>query len=324
MKLNVIKQRSLWWLISSVVIGAGLVAMIISTLNPDIRAPLRLGLDFIGGSRLEFELACAPNSCSKPIDPSVVRNVLATENLASSSIQVLDNYGVSIRTPALSVEQRTQLQSKLTEALGQFNPAKTQIDTVGPSLGRQLLSSGLLALILSFAGIMLYLSARFQLDYAILAIVALFHDVLVTVGAFSILGLVAGVEVDSLFVVALLTIIGFSVNDTVVIYDRVRENIKLNPKASISEIVDAAVDQTLGRSINTTFTTMLPLVAIFLLGGETLKTFSLALMIGFGMGAYSSIFIASTLLAWWRERTGNIYPALADGMDGEPSSEPKV
>jgi preprotein translocase subunit SecF len=319
MKLNVIKQRGLWWLISLLVIGAGIIGMVLSSLNPEIRAPLRLGLDFVGGSRLEFELACAPNSCAKPIDPSVVREVLATENLANSSIQVLDKYGVSIRTPALTVEQRTKVQSKLVASLGQFNPARTQIDTVGPSLGRQLLSSGVLALVLSFAGIMLYLSARFQLDYAVLAIVALFHDVLVTVGIFAILGLVAGIEVDSLFVVALLTIIGFSVNDTVVIYDRVRENIKLNPGGSISEIVDAAVDQTLGRSINTTFTTMLPLLAIFLLGGETLKNFSLALMIGFGMGAYSSIFIASTLLAWWRERQGALQPALANS---EPSAEP--
>jgi preprotein translocase subunit SecF len=305
LKFSVIKQRALWWMISVIIIAAGFVAMAISMTRPDIKAPLRLGLDFSGGSRLEFVLACAPNNCSQPIDPATVREVLATENLANSSIQVLDQFGVTIRTQPLAVEQRTQVQTKLEAKLGQFNPSKTQIDTVGPTLGRQLLSNGLLALFLSFAGIAIYLSFRFQIDYAVLAIVALVHDVLVTIGAFSILGLTAGVEVDSLFVVALLTIIGFSVNDTVVIYDRVRENLKLNPNDSIAEVVDASVLQTLTRSINTTFTTLLSLVAIFLFGGETLKTFSLALIIGFTMGAYSSIFIASTLLAWWRERGGS-------------------
>jgi preprotein translocase subunit SecF len=317
-KFSVIKQRALWWAISAIIIAAGLVAMAISMGRPDIKAPLRLGLDFSGGTRIEMELACVPN-CPKPIDIADVRAVMSSENLANSGIQILDNYGVTIRSQALDVVQRTRIQDKLTAKLGKFNPAKTQIDTVGPTLGRQLLSSALLALLLSFAGIAIYLSFRFQIDFAVLAVVALVHDVLVTTGVFSILGLVANVEVDSLFVVALLTIIGFSVNDTVVIYDRVRENLKLSPNDSISDVVDASVLQTLSRSINTTFTTLLSLVAIFLFGGDTLKTFSLALIVGFAMGAYSSIFIASTLLAWWRERQGNrpLSPAA-----GSPSPTP--
>jgi preprotein translocase subunit SecF len=117
------------------------------------------------------------------------------------------------------------------------------------------------------------------------------------------LGLVQGVEIDSLFVVGILTIIGFSVNDTVVIYDRVREVISLNPEQNIDQVVDDAVNQTLTRSINTTLTVLLTLFSIFLFGGETLKNFALCLIVGFTAGAYSSIFIASTLLAWWRERT---------------------
>ncbi|HEY9811046.1 MAG TPA: protein translocase subunit SecF [Halomicronema sp.] len=307
MKLNVIKNRSLWWGISLAIIIAGIIAMIISWANPDIRAPLRPSLDFIGGTRLQFELDCSkPNNCAKPIDPATVREVLATENLAGSSIQVLgeEKHAISIRTKNLNVEQRTQLEEALTQKLGTFNPQGTQIDSVGPTLGRQIFSSGLLALILSFVGITVYLTFRFQLDYAFFAFVALFHDVLITVGIFSILGLVLGVEVDSLFIVALLTIIGFSVNDTVVIYDRVREVLKLHPELHINQVVDDAVNQTLTRSINTTLTTLLTLFAIFLFGGETLKFFALALIIGFTAGAYSSIFIASTLLAWWRERIG--------------------
>jgi preprotein translocase subunit SecF len=205
----------------------------------------------------------------------------------------------------LDVEQRTKLQTALSEKIGAFAPQSIQIDTVGPTLGKQLFTSGLLALLVSFAGITTYLTFRFQLDYAFFAFVAVFHDVLVTLGVFSFLGLVQGVEVDSLFVVALLTLIGFSVNDTVVIYDRVREVIKLNPGQSIDQIVDDAVMQTLGRSINTTFTTLLTLFSIFLFGGETLKYFALALIVGFIAGSYSSIFVASTLLAWWRSRTGN-------------------
>jgi preprotein translocase subunit SecF len=152
-------------------------------------------------------------------------------------------------------------------------------------------------------GIITYLTVRFQFDYGFFALVALLHDILMTVGIFSILGLVLGLEADSLFIVALLTISGFSVQDTVVIYDRVRENIKLHPDRPIEQIVDDSVTQSLSRSINTVLATLLTLFSLFLFGGETLKNFALTLIIGFTMGAYSSIFIASALLAWWRVRT---------------------
>lgn len=307
MKLQIIKQRGLWWTASMVLIVTGLVAMFLSWKNPEIQAPLRPSLEFKGGTRLELELDCSkPGNCDKPIDLAIVREVMAKQNQGGSSIQILGNesHAISIRSAPLNVEERTTIQAALTEKLGIFDPAKTQINTVGPVIGQQLLSSGLLALLVSFAGIMVYLSLRFQFDYAVFAIIALFHDVLITVGAFAILGLTLGVEVDSLFVVALLTIVGFSVNDTVVIYDRIRETVTLNPSRHINDIVDDAVNQTLTRSINTTVTVLLSLVSIFLFGGETLKTFALALIIGFTMGAYSSIFIASTLLALWRVKTG--------------------
>jgi preprotein translocase subunit SecF len=171
-------------------------------------------------------------------------------------------------------------------------------------------------------GIIIYLTFRFQLDYALFAIVALLHDVLITTGLFSIFGLLLNLEVDSLFIVALLTIIGFSVNDTVVIYDRIRETIKVNPQQPIVEVVDDAVNQTLGRSINTTLTTLLSVIAIFVFGGETLRYFALALIIGFAIGSYSSIFVASTLLTWWRERTEK-YPILvsAEAIDTSTNSQ---
>jgi preprotein translocase subunit SecF len=310
MRLNINKARRTWWTISSVIILVGIISMVISTLNPSIKAPLRPSLDFIGGTRLQFVRDCSkPGNCDQPIDINLVREVAKSQGLGDSSIQLISENGqengITIRTKNLETEQRSNLQNALTEKIGTFDPQKNQIDSVGATLGKELFTSGILALIVSFIGITVYMAFRFQLDYALLAIVALFHDILVTTGVFSILGLVFGVEVDSLFIVALLTITGFSVNDTVVIYDRIRETIKLHPEQPIAEVVDDAVNQTLSRSINTTLTTLLTLTAIFLFGGETLHYFSLALIVGFIMGAYSSIFIASTLLIWWRERSEN-------------------
>ena len=301
MKINVIKRERLWWASSVFIIAFGLIAMAVSW--SIIGTPLKPSLDFIGGTRLQLQLECAASkSCQEPIDVAKVREVLEEEGLGGSGIQIIEDYTLSIRSKTLDVAERTKLQQVLTEKIGKFNIETIQIDTVGPTVGQELFTNGLLALILSFVGIAVYLNFRFQADYAFFAIVALFHDVLLTVGIFAILGLVAGVEVDSLFLVALLTIIGFSVNDTVVIYDRIRENLEKYPDEPINNVVDDSVNQTLTRSINTTSTTLLPLIAIFFFGGETLKYFALALIIGFVTGAYSSIFISSTLLAWWRNR----------------------
>jgi preprotein translocase subunit SecF len=304
MNLRINKQRKIWWAISATIILTGIIAMIISWTNPNIQAPLKPSLDFIGGTRLQLELDCTqPNTCQTPLDLVAVREVLNSQGLGNSNIQIVgpEKHAIDIRSKTLNVDQRSKLIEALSNQFGQFDPAKTQIDTVGPTLGKQIFQDGLLALFVSFLGITIYLTFRFKFDYAIFALVALIHDVLVTMGVFAILGLVFGVEVDSLFLVALLTIIGFSVNDTVVIYDRVREVLKLNPEQNINDTVDQAVNQTLTRSINTSFTTLLPLVAILIFGGETLKYFALALIIGFIAGSYSSIFVASSLLAWWRQ-----------------------
>ncbi|BAY28285.1 protein-export membrane protein SecF [Nostoc carneum NIES-2107] len=322
MKLTINKSRSLWWTVSAAFILSGIISMVISWQNPNIHAPLRPGLDFVGGTRLQFERDCTKaGNCDKPIDIGVVRDVAKEQGLGDSSIQIVGDNGILIRTKNLDADQRTKLRNTLSEKVGEFDPQKNQIDSVGPTLGAELFRSGILALVVSFVGITIYMAFRFQWDYAIFAIVALFHDILITVGSFSILGLLLGIEADSLFIVALLTITGFSVNDTVVIYDRIRETIKVHPDRPIAEIVDDAVNQTLTRSINTTLTVLLTLLAIFLFGGETLRNFSLALIIGFTMGAYSSIFIASTLLAWWRERTGqSVAVATANATDTSASS----
>ncbi|MBH8566112.1 protein translocase subunit SecF [Nostoc sp. CENA67] len=329
MKLSINKSRSLWWTVSGAIILAGIISMVISWQNPNIKAPLRPSLDFVGGTRLQFERDCTkPGNCDKPIDINVVREVAKAQGIGDSGIQIVADRdtkaenGILIRTKNLDTDQQIQLKNALSEKVGAFDERKSQVDIVGPTLGRELFTSGVIALIMSFVGIVVYLAFRFQLDYAVFAVIALFHDVLITVGIFSILGLVLGIEVDSLFIVALLTITGFSVNDTVVIYDRIRETLKINPNRPIADIVDDAVNQTLGRSINTTLTVLLTLFAIFLFGGETLKNFALALIIGFTMGAYSSIFIASTLLVWWRERTGqSVAVGSAEPIDTSPSSQ---
>ncbi|MFN5729419.1 MAG: protein translocase subunit SecF, partial [Pseudanabaena sp.] len=265
MKLDVIKNARFYVSLSSAVILAGLVAMVISF--QQIGSPLRLGIDFTGGSSITLGLSCgSANNCGKKIDVGVVRQAIESKGFANSVIQSVegkDLQGVSVRTARLSTEQREKLRSVLTDALkpyGEIDPKKSQIDEVGPAIGQQALNNGLLALAISFAGIGIYLTFRFQSDYASFAIIALFHDIFVTAGMFSILGLTLGVEIDSLFIVAMLTICGFSVNDTVVIYDRIRENVKIDAGATkFNDLINASINQTLGRSINTTLTSTLPL-----------------------------------------------------------------
>ena len=330
LSLQISKQRKTWWLISGILVALSIAAMAISM--SQFKFPIRPGLDFTGGTRLQLERDCSVADCSAPIDPADVREILSAQGLGNSSVQVTSTQrqqgqGVSIRTGGvdrLDVTSRTALEEKLSDAIGPFDSESTQNDTVGPVLGERILSSGLVALLVAFAGIVIYLSVRFKLDYAILALVALFHDVFISVGVFAALGLALGIEVNSLFIVALLTIVGFSVNDTVVIYDRIREMIKFNPEQPIDEVVDNAVNQTLGRSINTTLTTTLPLIAIFLFGGLTLKNFSLALIIGFILGAYSSIFIASSMLGWWRSRSEVLLPATTQDEPIEESDSSDI
>lgn len=314
MKLDVIKHGKIYLTASSLAILVGIVAMIIS--GQTLGFPLRPAIDFTGGTRLSVELICESagvnvgnNTCGQPIDIALVRSAIAEKGYANATIQLLgqDGRGLLVQTGDLEVEERSQLQTTLENILsksGKIDTTKSLIQRVGPTIGNQLLTSGILALILSFVGIAVYLGFRFQIDYAFFAIVALIHDVLITIGVFAILGLTIGVEVDSLFIVALLTIIGFSVNDTVVIYDRIRENTRiLGENSNINDLVNLSVNQTLARSINTTLTSLLPLIAIFLFGGANLRFFALALIVGFAAGVYSSIFNASILLAWWRDRS---------------------
>lgn len=303
MAFSVTRNRRTWWIVSTVLVAVSILGMAVSWLQTG--APIRPGLDFRGGTKLQFERDCSKARCDQPLSSGAIQEALDRFKVGGgSSVQIIgrEQEGMVIRTASLDPDVRNALQLDLERNFGPFDPKLTQIDTVGPLLGQQLLQSGLLALLISFVGIMVYLSFRFERDYAVIGIIALFHDVFITTGVFAWMGLSGSFEADSLFIVSLLTITGFSINDTVVIYDRIRETLQRNPEEDIETVVDLSVNQTMARSINTTLTTLLPLVAIYIFGGETLRTFALALIVGFVLGAYSSIFIASTLLEWWRQR----------------------
>jgi preprotein translocase subunit SecF len=219
---------------------------------------------------------------------------------------------VVMRTKAIDDEgQKRRLDEKLTNELGTFTMLSQ--DKVSATVGPELLSNGLVALIITFCMMVAYISYRFMFDYALCAIAALVHDVLALCGIFAILGLVAGTEVDSLFISAILTVIGFSVHDTIVVFDRIRENAKfvgskgVNPasgeefRKTFGDVANDSVNQTLARSIYTSLTVIITLTCLYLLGGVTTRDFVLAMLIGIISGTYSSIFNASALLVWWRE-----------------------
>jgi preprotein translocase subunit SecF len=210
---------------------------------------------------------------------------------------------LSIRTKF--IDENSDEQTKVTKIINtQFEaPQLVQVSSVGPTLGKELFKNSLIALSLALLGIIAYLTFRFQFDYALAAILGLVHDTVFVLGVFSILGLVYGVQIDALFVTALLTVIGFSVHDTIVVFDRVRENLKYySKKMTFGEIMNASINQTLARSINTSVTTMMTLAALYFFGGVTTKDFVLAMILGIFIGTYSSIFFCSSLIEIWEDK----------------------
>ncbi len=303
------RQRRKVWLISLVVLIISTLGVVLSWTNPQIRSPLRPGLDFTGGTQIQLERACA-ESCQeiKAID---IQNQLETltvtdegvetlPNLATARVQLLDRgKSVVLRMPALSAAQGQAVIETLEPIAGPFEVGGQSVDTIGPSLGGQLLRSSLISLLVAFAGIALYISIRYDGRYAVLALVALGHDVLIVCGLFAWLGLISGLEVDSLFAVSLLTIAGYSVNDTVVVFDRIRERQKEDGDLPLDAQVDRAVSATLTRTLYTSGTTLLPLLGLILFGGSTLFWFAIALAVGVIVGSWSSIALAPSLLSIW-------------------------
>lgn len=306
LRFRVSRWRRQAWIGSVLACGLSILGLVLCWTNPAIRAPLRPGLDFTGGTQIELVRRCE-GGCGS-LTAEAVRERLADlklpseagetpPGLGSAAIQLLDgNRSLVLRLPALSADQGEAVVSGLAASVGPFDPAGTSVNTIGPTLGSRLLSSSILSLLVSFAAIAAYITFMYSGIFAFLALLCLAHDVLITCGVFAWLGLLAGVEVDSLFAVALITVAGYSVTDTVVIYDRIREQKKRLAALSLSEQVDVAVDATLTRSLYTSFTTLLPLLALIFFGGSTLFWFAVALSLGIAVGSWSSIGLAPTLL----------------------------
>ncbi len=297
------------WLISAAVVVVSLIGLLLSWLDPAIRAPLRPGLDFTGGTQIQLERNCDP-ACAdlKAIAVSdVIRDLALPQEgstplpqLNAPRVQLLDaGQSLLLRLPTLSAAQGQAVIQAVEPVAGPFEDGGQSVDTIGPSLGRQLLQSSLVSLLVAFAGIAVYISFRYDRRYAFLALVALAHDVVIVCGIFAWLGLFLQLEVDSLFAVALLTIAGYSVNDTVVVFDRIRERTQQGSDLPLSLQVDQAVSATLTRTLYTSGTTLMPLLALVFFGGATLYWFAIALAIGVVVGSWSSIALAPSLLTLW-------------------------
>lgn len=301
-------RRTVWW-ISLLLVGVSLAGILLCWTNPAIKAPLRPGLDFTGGTQIQLERQC--ESACQPIQVDAIQAVLKTAPLPTETdetvpnldivrVQLLDGgNSLVLRLPTLSAPQSQAVIEFLAPVAGPFLSQGQSVDTIGPSLGSQLLTSSLISLLVAFAGIALYISVRYDGRYAVLALLALAHDVIIVTGLFAWLGLWIGLEVNSLFAVALLTIAGYSVNDTVVVFDRIRERQRENGDLPINDQVDRAVSATLTRTLYTSGTTLLPLLALILFGGSTLYWFAIALAVGVVVGSWSSIALAPSLLTLW-------------------------
>ena len=305
--LSSMRQRV--WLISAAVVVVSLIGLVSSWLVPTIRAPLRPGLDFTGGTQIQLERQCDP-ACAdlKAIAVSNVIRELALPKegnaplpqLNAPRVQLLDaGQSLLLRLPTLSAAQGQAVIQAVEPVAGPFKDGGQSVDTIGPSLGRQLLQSSLVSLLVAFAGIAVYISFRYDRRYAFLALVALAHDVVIVCGIFAWLGVFFQLEVDSLFAVALLTIAGYSVNDTVVVFDRIRERTQQGSDLPLKLQVDQAVSATLTRTLYTSGTTLMPLLALVFFGGSTLYWFAIALALGVVVGSWSSIALAPSLLTLW-------------------------
>ncbi|MDP7109029.1 MAG: protein translocase subunit SecF [Nitrospinaceae bacterium] len=274
--------------LSAILILIGIVSVI-------IHGGLKYGIDFAGGTlvQLKFE---------KPPAIEEIRDGLKTIGLGDSTIQEFGSKNHILIRVQRSEEKLEEVGTQVKNSLaGKFNSEAIvveRVEMVGPKVGRDLREKAVLSIIYAIIGIVIYISWRFELQYAIAAIIALIHDVLVTMGAFSLYDK----EFTLVIVAAFLTIIGYSLNDTIVVFDRIRENMRRKGKTPLVEIINNSINQTLSRTILTSGTTLLVVVALFFLGGEIIHDFSFALLVGVMVGTYSSIFIASVFLVYWAER----------------------
>ena len=278
------------FLVSAVLLIPGIVFLII--------APgLRPGIDFTGGSTLTIEFA-------DPVEQQQLRDALAEIDVGDTTVQNFGDNVYFIRTKELSEAEKDEITTGLEAAISPNGSNVLAFDLVSPVVARETVIAAFWAVFAAAIGIFLYVWWAFRnvpspFRYGAAAIVALVHDAGVILGIFAILGVVAEIEVNTMFLIALLTVIGFSVNDTIVVFDRLRENIVASPTRSLAASINLSVSETLGRSINTSLTLLLTLLALMLFGGPTLRGFLLVLLIGVLVGTYSSIAVATQTLVVW-------------------------
>ena len=297
--LELIKNKKKIIGFSTAFILLSLLGILYSTFNTSYKKPINLGMDFVGGNELRIERVCE-EGCSNVSPDSVLENlreISSNKNFINNiKLQFQNNNKlISIRTPYLSIEESNNLITNLDNIIGPLNYESKDSRLIGPKLGKRLLTNCVTSLLVSLFAISLYITIRFDKKYALFALLALFHDLLIVFGIFSWLGIILSVEVNSLFAVSLLTIAGYSVNDTVVIFDRIRENLK-SKKEGYNETIQLSVNESFRRTTFTSITTLIPLLSIILFGSYSLFWFSLALSLGIIFGSYSSILLAPSLL----------------------------
>ena len=281
MRVQIIGKSKLWLGISIVLVVLSLISIMTKSLN--------LGIDFTGGSLFEIKF-------EKPVTLQEINPTLdeigksIPQFSANSRIAQVDEKGILIlRTQAIDETQ------KGTVLEGLKNYSKYEVlksEQVGATVGKELLNSAILSLILGSLLIIAYISFRFELKFALGGVIALVHDIIIAIGVIALLGY----EINSSFIAAILTILRYSINDTIVVYDRIRENLKRHKGLSLENIIDNSVNDVMRRSLNTSFTTLLAVLAVLIFGGDTLKSFMVTLLVGIGIGTYSSIFVASPIV----------------------------
>jgi preprotein translocase subunit SecF len=289
---KIVQKRNIWFIVSAIVIIPGIVALCMGG--------LKFGIDFTGGSLIQIDFPS-----NRPA-PDAISQILADMNLGEMTIQPSGEKTVAIRLKSIDQGTYQQIVDKIK---GQYPDAlEVSFDTIGPTFGQELRNKSITGTLLVLVFILLYIMFAFRkTSFGVVkswvfgtgAIIALIHDILFVIGVFAILGKFWHVEINTLFITALLTVLGFSVHDTIVVYDRIRERLKISYNKLFEDIVNESINQTVVRSLNTTLTTLLVLLALYLFGGQSIQYFVLALLIGIIAGTYSSIFVASPLLIVW-------------------------
>lgn len=298
--IDFVGKRKLAMIISGVVILLGLASLVING-GPNY------GIDFVGGTLVQVKFA-------ENTDAGTIKDSLSTLDLGSVVVQHFgddaNEYLVRVQESANNKELSRIISGSLESSYGAGKVDIRRVEMVGPQVGKDLRQKGLLSILYAMIGILIYISWRFELRFAVGAIIALLHDVMITLGAFSL----SGREIDLPIIAAFLAIIGYSLNDTIIVYDRIRENYGKHQKKGFTAVVNSSINETLSRTILTSGTTMLVVLALFVFGGGVIHNFAFALLIGILVGTYSSIFVASPVLIFWDDyRSGGQKKVAAEG-----------